>query len=156
MLLRDGISGFYNTEIDISLTDTSHFKKLCYALANHVGGKLLNVSEPQETNFYCADIQINGKEIHILLNGIYPLIAIASRVEYMNILFIDDQTISIGIEAYSTEYRVLQLRELSEQIQLDDRKNKLRNENTLNEKELKQIFYWKPKTVGEVIYNHWD
>lgn len=156
MLLRDGISGFYNAEIDESMVDASHFKKLCYALANQVGGKLITVSDPQETNFYCAYLQINGKEIHILLNGIYPLIAIASRVEYMNIIFIDDQTLSNGIESYSSEYRVLQLRELSEQLHLDERKNTLKNENTLNENELKQIFYWMPKTVGEVIYNHWD
>lgn len=114
LLLRDGISGFYNSEIDESLVDISHFKKQCYALANHVGGKLVTVSDLQATNFYCADLQINEKEIHILLNGIYPLIAIASRVEHMNIIFIDDQTLSNGIKAYSTEYRVLQLRELSE------------------------------------------
>lgn len=138
------------------MVDASHFKKLCYALANQVGGKLITVSDPQETNFYCADLQINGKEIHILLSGIYPLIAIASRVEYMNIIFIDEQTLSNGIESYSSEYRVLQLRELSEQLQLDERKNTLKNENTLNENELKQIFYWMPKTVGEVIYNQWD
>jgi len=156
LLLRDGISGFYNAEIDELLVVISHFKKLCYALANHVGGKLVTVSDSQETNFYRADLQINGKEIHILLNSIYPLIAIASRVEYMDITFIDDQTLTNGIEAYSTEYRVLHLRELSEKLLLDEHKNKLRNENILNELELKQIIYWMPKTVGEIIYNHWD
>jgi hypothetical protein len=76
------------------LIDVSHFKKLCYALANHVGGKLVTVSEPQETNYYCANLEINGKEIHILLNSIYPLIAIALRVEYKIITFIDDQTLT--------------------------------------------------------------
>lgn len=156
LLLRDGISGFNNTDIVKSLVDISQFKNLCYALANHVGGKRVTVSDLQETNFYCADLQFNGEEIHILLNNNYPLIAIASRVEYMNIIFIENQTLINGIQAYSKEYRVLHLRELSEEVLLDGHKNKLKNENTLNELELKQVFYWMPKTVGEIIFNYWD
>ncbi|WP_054027610.1 hypothetical protein [Bacillus sp. FJAT-28004] len=38
----------------------------------------------------------------------------------MNITFIDDQTLTNGIEAYSTKYRVLHLRELSEPLLLDE------------------------------------
>lgn len=32
----------------------------------------------------------------------------------------------------------------------------LENDNELNSAELEQIAYWKPKSVGEVIYNFWD
>ena len=29
-------------------------------------------------------------------------------------------------------------------------------ENHLNNAEIKQVLYWKPTTVGEVIFNFWD
>jgi hypothetical protein len=32
----------------------------------------------------------------------------------------------------------------------------LKHLSTLSKAELKQISYWKPLTVGEVIFNHWD
>jgi hypothetical protein len=32
----------------------------------------------------------------------------------------------------------------------------LHNDNELNSAELKQIAYWKPETIGELIFNFWD
>lgn len=32
----------------------------------------------------------------------------------------------------------------------------IKNDNQLNNAELAQIAYWKPITIGEVLYNYWD
>lgn len=32
----------------------------------------------------------------------------------------------------------------------------IKNDNQLNHAELAQIAYWKPITIGEVLYNYWD
>lgn len=159
MLLLDGVTGSYKVEGDDRkpAVDAYEFKKLCYTIANHVGGKVVSVSDhPQGTNFYQAEFQLNGEQIYILLNGSYPFFAFASKVEYMNIEFINHQALSNEIQAFSKDYRVLKTSELDEQIQPHGRNHTLRNENTLNQNDLRDIFYWKPKTVGEVIYNYWD
>ncbi|WP_235852060.1 hypothetical protein [Niallia nealsonii] len=30
------------------------------------------------------------------------------------------------------------------------------NEDELNSEELKQMVYWKPETMGQIIFNYWD
>lgn len=32
----------------------------------------------------------------------------------------------------------------------------LDNEHNLHDAELKELAFWKPKTVGEVVFNDWD
>ena len=32
----------------------------------------------------------------------------------------------------------------------------LANKNELNEAELSNIKYWKPLTVGDIVFNYWD
>ncbi|MEH7180105.1 hypothetical protein [Neobacillus vireti] len=94
--------------------------------------------------------------MYILLNAAYPFFAFASKVEYMTIEFMDHQELANEIIALNKDYRVLTTSELHEPIQPDGRKYLLRNENTLNKDEIQNILYWKPQTVGEVIYNYWD
>lgn len=52
-------------------------------------------------------------------------------------------------------YKVLSKEELNEPLGIRNSKGKvsLENKNNLNSSELEQILYWKPNTIGEVMFN---
>jgi hypothetical protein len=154
VLLLDGISGFLIN--DLPEVDSSQFKKLCYSLANYIHGKLLSFEEPHVSqNFYKAELDLNDESIFILLNSSYPIVAFASSVEYFNIKFVDHSLSSV-VDAFSYGFRVATAKELNECLAIDERTLTVLNENSLNKSEMRQIFYWKPKSVGEIVFNFWD
>jgi len=50
----------------------------------------------------------------------------------------------------SNYYRVLNTDELNIPLSIES------ISNTLDKVEIEQIDYWRPKTIGEVIFNYWD
>lgn len=157
MNLPNGVTGFYssidNKPNDI---DENHFKNICFNLVRKNHGKILKTDEANlATNFLKLKVDIFNREIYVLLNAHYPFLAFASTFEFQHINFIDDLVLSKDFMPF---YKVLSKEELNEP--LDIRKSKgevsLENKNKLNSSELEQIFYWKPKTVGEVMFNFWD
>lgn len=154
VLLLDGISGLLVK--DTSEIDSLHFKRLCYTLANYSKGKLLSFEEPHVSqNFYKAELGLEDRSTFILLNSSYPFVAFASSVQYFHIEFVDC-SLSSDVDALSNGFKVLSANALNQRLILDERTHTVLNENSLNMAELNQIFRWKPKTVGDVIFNFWD
>jgi hypothetical protein len=154
VLLMDGISGFLIN--DLPEADSSQFKKLCYSLANITNGKLVSFEIPNVSqNFYKAELKLNDESIFILLNSTYPIVAFAFSVEYFNIKFIDHPHSNL-IETFNNEFTIATANELVERLAVDERTQTVLNKNHLNKSELSQIFYWKPKTVGDVVFNFWE
>lgn len=159
MKLLNGISGFYDVEaiaIPPSVNGTE-FKKICHSIAATVtDGKLIDYKEPLTiTNFYQASITIQDTVIHVLLNAHYPIVAFASFIEPFNIIFIDSTQLSNQFRMY---YTVVCSGELNEPLRYIELKDTfvLGNDNDLNNTELEQVRYWKPRTVGELAFNFWD
>lgn len=98
---------------------------------------------------------MENRRTFILLNSSYPFVAFASSVQYFDIAFADDSLSSV-IDALSSGFKVLTVSTLSERLVIDKKTHALLSENNLNKAELDQILYWKPKTVGDVIFNFWD
>lgn len=141
---------------DLPEVDSLQFKRLCHTLANYTNGKVLCFEEPQVAqNFYKAELDLSNDKIFILLNSSYPFIAFASSIEYFKIKFIDHSLQNV-VNAFSDGFRILFANKLNERLQLDERTRTVTNENCLNKTELDQIFYWKPETVGDVVFNYWD
>ena len=90
--------------------------------------------------------------MYILLNAYYPFLALASTVGFKHINFIDDPVFSKDFMPF---YKVLSKEELNEPLGIRNSKGKvnLENKNNLNSSELEQILYWKPNTIGEVMFN---
>ncbi|TXK70160.1 hypothetical protein [Paenibacillus sp. N3.4] len=154
VLLLNGISGFLVD--DLPEVDSLQFKRLCYSLANYSNGKFLSFEEPHVSqNFYKAELGLHNESIFILLNSSYPFIGFASSVQNYEIEFIDHSLSNI-VCVFNDVFRVLSAIALNQQLALDERTLTVLNENSLNEAELRQIFHWKPKTVGDVIFNFWD
>ncbi|MGG3792183.1 hypothetical protein ABEV41_13520 [Geobacillus thermodenitrificans] len=149
MKLPNGITGFYHANVDPPppQVDGKPFKQLCFDVAIRSGGKIIDFKRPQyPANFYYAQVQMVDDPLYILLNAHYPYLAVASTVECGNIQFIDHPVID---EQFSPFYQVLQSAELNAPIH----PNLI---SGLNSAELEQISYWKPKTIGEIIFNYWD
>jgi hypothetical protein len=154
LLLLDGISGFRNNEVpDVY---ASQFKELCYSLANITHGKLVSFEIPdQSRNFYKAELEWNKGNTFILLNSSYPVLAFASSVEHFNIHFVDHPHAKT-LKTFSTVFTIATFNELIEPLEIDERTKTVLNKNTLNQSEINQILYWKPKIVGDVVFNFWN
>ncbi len=157
MKLPKGVTGFYNAKYNKPPTiDGKQFKQQCFSIIKRNNGKVLEFIEPQfATNFLNLEVKVFNNHLHILLNEHYPFLAFASFVDFENINFIDEPEL---LKQFSPFYKVLGMEELNEPLYIKEDTGKiiLKNDNELNSAELEQIAYWKPKSVGEVIYNFWD
>jgi hypothetical protein len=156
MKLPNGITGFYEKHNEPPMVDDKQFKQLCFNLIKNNGGRILEFNEPKEnTNFFDVEVCIFNKHFHILLNAHYPIIAFASIVTFGEIDYLDEPQLNIE---FSPFYTVLRKEELNESIIIntESKKYTLQIDNEMNSAELKQIAYWKPERIGDVIFNHWD
>ncbi|WP_226671110.1 hypothetical protein [Metabacillus litoralis] len=150
MKLPNGITGFYDSKKNkLPQVDGMQFKQLCYGFASRHNGKILNFIKPQyPTNFYYAQVQMEDHTFFILLNEHYHYLAFAEKVEFGNITFINTTVLD---EQFSTFYQVMDPGELNISLYQN-----LINKSELNPVELEQIAYWKPGTLGQIIFNYWD
>ncbi|MFR7590169.1 MAG: hypothetical protein ACLUVC_01880 [Longibaculum sp.] len=146
MLLPNGISGFYDSKSNLQIFEPKRFKQICYRLIDFNQGKLLSFDcSLDNKNFYIAELILIRKHCYLLMNAYYPYFAFASSIENGNVTFIE---IPKNLMIDLSDCLFLNQDELTlsceESIQM------------LNSVELYQIQYYKPKTVGEIIYNFWD
>lgn len=150
MILPNGVSGFYDSEFNKPPRVNGYqFKQLCFDFASKNGGKMLAFNHPHyPRNFYISQFDILGKHLYVLLNEHYPFVAFASFVDIENIKFIDNPQL---VENFSDYYTVLG----KEQLNVPFNKSVI-EKSEFNGAELKQFAFWKPNTVGEIIFNYWD
>ncbi|MGG3891252.1 hypothetical protein [Metabacillus fastidiosus] len=152
MKLPNGITGFSTSEANKPpQVEEKQFKQLCFHFVTHKGGKVIDFNVPQyPVNFYNAKVEIFNMQFCILLNEHYPYLAFTSTVEFGNIEFID---IPILSEQFSLFYQVMDTAALNVPIsKILEEKNK----HELNNAEWGEIAYWKPETIGQIIFNYWD
>jgi len=102
----------------------------------------------------------NNRDIFILMNQCYPILSFADEYEYGNINFVEESTIAeylsnleyrlTSIEGDQiTNYKVITLEKLN--VSLSDSLIE-----GLHKEEKKQIDYWRPSKVKDIIFNNWD
>ena len=157
MILLNGVTGFYNAGDKKPPTiDEKLFIQNCFSLINGKYGEITGYRGQQHTaNFFAVEVKTPDKQMHLLLNAHYPFLAFADEAECGKITFVDEPVLS---ELFSPFYHVLDIKKLNEHVILKPRSKKhiLLNANDLNEAELKQVAFWQPETIGEIIYNYWD
>ncbi|SHG82427.1 hypothetical protein [Ornithinibacillus halophilus] len=146
IILRSGVTGFQPAPNE----DEKKFKQVCYALPD---AKILEfIEEPPTKNYYECQMIVAEKMIYILLNKHYPFMASVTHTNEMT--FIHNREL---MSFFGDYYNVLSPEQLREPIRYSQNKNiVIHNENTLHQAELKQLVYWKPRSVGEVVFNTWD
>ncbi|MFS0782198.1 hypothetical protein [Bacillus sp. 1P06AnD] len=83
-----------------------------------------------------------------MLNGHYPYLTFASAVEFGGIKFIDNPFL---YEQFAAFYQIIGTVELNSPFNQN-----MVKKTDLNNAELEQLAYWKPETVGQIIFNYWD
>lgn len=145
-VMKPGVTGF--SEEELSKQEIKDFEAYLYHAIRCENGKLIKTELLiNNRNFYTYQIGIRTKVFHILLHSNFPFVAFASVVDYSGIVFIDapEQVKTILTE----NYIVLESKLLNQTFTSEDTR-------TLGRHEQEMIKYWKPETIGEVIFNYWD
>lgn len=135
-------------------TDLQAFHSHCYHAARVTGAKVQAIRDPHEggspSNYSMAHFQFSDTVVAVLVNRIRPIIAFAKWpvggqiiFEYIDCPILADAFLSVG------EYTIATSEELDRPL--------LREMcSELSPWEQEQVRYFRPRRVGEVIFNYWD
>jgi hypothetical protein len=149
MNLPKGSTGFGSRPLP--LTDVRAFKAACYAAARQTGRQVKRVEFAQVTpSFHTVTLTGKGDPVAILGHVVAPLVALAAprRDGDMTVSFVDVPEVASAL-GQAASFRVLSAGELNSRIEEASLAE-------LDPVELREIAYWKPCTLGEVIFNFWD
>lgn len=146
MILPKGITGFRSIkDKELPLMDSIQFKQLSHTFVRELGGEMKGFSEHfSHQNFYSIEYMLHRKSYFVLLNCHHPFLAFSAR--WVEFTFLDVPAMKTK---YKPHYTVLTKDYLDTPITSE-------HLSSLSKAELEQISYWRPKTVGEVIFNNWD
>jgi len=151
--LRPGITGFRHVnDAAIPKSDLKEFSEHCHTAARMIGATVRAVqpSFAVSTNFARALFQTKHELATILLNCHFPIIAFASPIEIgdMKVNFHDVPQLTEAFDNFNV-YELLSVTEANRRLTADDLSH-------LSPAEQRQVRNWRPKTIGEVIFNFWD
>ncbi|MGO5024486.1 hypothetical protein ACTQ4E_15595 [Lawsonibacter sp. LCP25S3_G6] len=126
--------------------DEKEFRRMCHAPARTNGGTVTELdTNTSARNFYSAKLKRYDQSVFVLQNVHYPYAAFAQRDDSDQFIFNSPPE---WLQLPEGTMRFLSLSELNQNW------NGLDQE--LSPEELEQILYWKPQTVGEIIFHTWD
>ena len=144
MFLIKGITGFYHVRRGKPQNvDMSFFKKACYIM-DSAGFSVITVYCPEIASYYEAQIAVGDELVSMLMNKYYPVIGFCKNGSDGKKIFIDLP----GENLSEFGYKVTSAAELNAEFNNFD--------HDLDAAELEQIKYWKPQSVGEIVFNEWD
>ncbi|TKK90821.1 hypothetical protein FDA94_03385 [Herbidospora galbida] len=148
--LPRGATGFrdHGTE-PLQVTDARAFASACYEAARLVRGKVLEITPPVVTpNFHTAVMKCGESTVGVLGRVHLPVVAIA-EVPTGDVVFVDSpHGLEKALRASGT-FRLLTRDELETPIGLIDTSD-------LDAAERREIAYWKPAILGQLLFNYWD
>jgi hypothetical protein len=149
MKLPAGATGFDTLTADEAQVRT--FIAACHHAARATGGAVTRVTPAGPTpNFHTIEISHGQQRIAVLRHAALPLAAFTDpRPDGdMTLTFVDDPTLAAAITDVSS-IQVLTAGQLSAPLSQADL-------GELSPAEHKQIAYWQPTTMGELLFNFWD
>ncbi|UQZ32221.1 hypothetical protein C2I18_00860 [Paenibacillus sp. PK3_47] len=148
-IMKPGITGFSASRDDFGQQDIKPFEAWVYPLVSTLGAEIVHKElSLVRKSFYTYQVSSSlGGPFSVLLHSVYPFVAFAAVADYAGIEFID---INLGTADHTFfSYKILP------QMLLD---TPLTSADTvsLRDYEQRMLRYWKPATIGEVIFNYWD
>lgn len=145
-VLRCGISGFDTS----ARVDFRQFKAAAYAATQTVGAKVISsaAADGVTPSFHVIEVVLADQRVAIICNRCFPLIAIVqyppmiAGVEFIDVPALKNALSRTGFELplNSELERTLEAKDLE----------------VLGSGERRQIEYWKPRRIADVIFNWWD
>ena len=147
MKLSKGITGFWGVDTaPPPYLDEKAFRQMCYSIARENSGTVTELdTDTAPRNFYSAQIRQYDAVVFILQNIHYPYAAFAQRDAFGGFVLTSQPE---WFRLLTGPVHFLSLAELNQ-----DWHNLC---GALSPEELEQIRYWRPQTVGEIIFNTWD
>lgn len=134
--------------------DLKVFRRACYDAAQRTSGKLseFRISNELTPNFHQGVIAYADRTVAVACLRNVPLLALAvprlidsTPRDWTPLTFVDVPVLTAAL-AEATEFRLLTVTELAGAIDLALWPQISRHD----------IRYWKPKTLGEALFNYWD
>lgn len=150
MLVR-GITGFRGpSDPPLKATDHSAFLTALHNAVRQVGGR---VGESRNEGVLRSYLEIEVAagacgDLSVLFNNHEPYVAFSERTTGQP-RFVSCPGLAAGLVAADSRLRVLAVSELDRAITESDLE-------TLGKAERRQLEYWKPARIGDVIFNWWD
>lgn len=149
--LPKGVTGFDAPDEGVPV---KHFTAACHMAARQIQGRVQQVRAAYEQvtpNFHEARITVrDGTDtVRVLCNAHYPIIAFAAMPAFdagMHLEFRDCLELA---EALSAEFSIVTRLEACAGITDESLAE-------LGEAELRQMRYWRPQRIGDLIFNYWD
>ncbi len=154
LVLQRGVTGFFNWDERGAIPEFHfrEFKLVIHVVARELSCSATNLVERGVTpNFHSALIACEDQSILILGHSIYPIFAIAKPLEHSSqcLRFIDIDKVSQIVNDHFPHVTLASAQRLTQKLSGTDLVE-------LDEFELEQVKYWKPETVGELVFNWWD
>jgi hypothetical protein len=153
VFLPQGVTGIEGRkEGSPSCSDYQAFRGHCYAVAREAGWSVREVLVPRQTiacNYTLAVFASREGVIAAVLNGVFPLLAFASPPTDGQVAldFADCPALESVFKQFG--YTVLPAAELARPLTREMWQG-------LTPHEQKHLRYFRPRRVGDVIYNYWD
>ncbi len=155
MVLLAGMTGFFSQgEEPPPSVDLLDFRRHCYAAARLAMGRVLTVISPYESgsprNFAVGTIALGAVQVGVLLNAHQPIVAFAvpSREWEGTRQFRDSPELAKAFDSFGA-YQVIPAAELEQAPSASILSG-------LSAVERKHIAYWKPRRIGDIVFNCWD
>jgi len=105
------------------------------------------------TSFHWAEVRQGGRKFALLIHKFSPFVALSSALpDYFNLMFFDDPAFAAAAQRIVAPFGILPAYELTRPLSDADRVF-VTQLSAQHERDMK---YWKPDAVGEVIFNWWD
>ncbi|UPZ28471.1 hypothetical protein MUK60_11960 [Streptomyces sp. LRE541] len=147
-----GATGFWGQGDDpLPLVDVGAFKTACHAVARSIRATVGEVTPAGVTpSFHTVLITAPGIGSTVLCHEVLPVVAFAASRPQAGAPLADFTSPPAWADAFELGgFRLLDVEELSMPLAAADT-------SELAEAELEQVRYWRPSTVGELMFNWWD
>jgi hypothetical protein len=155
LILDRGITGCWGLGDEPSLeNDFRTFHSHCFEVARQKRGRLLSIASPNPAghhrNYSLGTMEIRSEIVCVVLNAHYSIVAFAAPVaeSEVQLLFRDNLELAQAFGVFGL-YQIALAHELG---QPPTPKALL----TLSPAEQKQVKYWNPQRIGDIIFNSWD
>ncbi|MEV6297653.1 hypothetical protein AB0M41_46630 [Streptomyces sp. NPDC051896] len=127
------------------------FKTICHAAARSIRGTVGEVASARITpNFHTALITSPGTRSSVLCHEVLPVVAFVASPPLTGVPLAGFTPPPAWAGAFELGgFRLLDVEELRTSLAEADT-------SELAEAELEQVRYWRPSTVGELMFNWWD
>ncbi|HEX8668600.1 MAG TPA: hypothetical protein VF727_09555 [Allosphingosinicella sp.] len=151
--LPRGITGFFGDPEAAHAVDPHAFKRACHLAAQVQNGSIEGIDlNVLGRSYYGATVRTSVEEVSVVANCVHPFIAFVPPghfgMGFPLLNFVEPVSLADTFAAL-TEFRPLSVTWLRSEL---DRE--LLAE--LAPAELRQLKYWKPQRIGDVIFNSWD